>query len=45
MQKKKTKFWLLISLNVLLILFAIGLFIYSFTHAARDYLTITAQLR
>ena len=44
MQKKKTKFWLLISLNVLLILFAIGLFIYSFTHVAQDYLTITGPI-
>ena len=44
MQKKKTKFWLLISLNVLLILFALGLFIYNFTHAAQDYLTITGPI-
>lgn len=44
MQKKKTKFWPLISLNVLLILLAIGLFIYSFTHVAQDYLTITGPI-
>lgn len=44
MQKKKTKFWSLISLNILLILFAIGLFIYSFMHAAQDYLTITGPI-
>lgn len=44
MQKKKTKFWPLISLNVLLILFALGLFIYSFTYTAQDYLTITGPI-
>lgn len=44
MKKKKTKFWPLISLNILLILFAIGLFIYSFTHAAQNYLTITGPI-
>lgn len=44
MQKKKTKFWPLISLNILLILFAIGLSTYSFTHAAQDYLTITGPI-
>lgn len=44
MQKKKTKFWLLISLNVLLILFAIGLFTFSFTHITQDYLTITGPI-
>ena len=44
MQKKKTKFWPLISLNVLLILFAIGLFTFSFTHATQDYLTITGPI-
>lgn len=44
MQKKKTKFWLLISLNVLLILFVIGLLIYSFTHITQDYLTITGPI-
>ena len=44
MQKKKTKFWSLISLNILLILFAIGLFIYSFMHATQDYLTITGPI-
>ena len=44
MQKKKTKFWPLISLNILLILFALGLFIYSCTHAAQNYLTITGPI-
>lgn len=44
MQKKKTKFWPLLSLNILLVLFAIGLFIYSFTHAAQNYLTITGPI-
>ena len=44
MKKKKSKFWPLISLNVLLILFAIGLFAFSFMYATQNYLTITGPI-